>query len=75
MKEGKKTLVTVGGFTGGWLMPMMGAGYNQTQCSGLENLVKSPLFNVMALLYLATWVLVVAVLVALFRYLWRKGGR
>ena len=57
-------------------MPMMaGYGYGGTQCAALEGVVKSPVFTLMMLFYLATWVLVLAVLVALLRYLWRKGGK
>ncbi len=57
-------------------LPMMGGySYSGTQCAALESIVKNPLFSFMAVFYLLTWALVLAVLVALLRYLWRKGGK
>lgn len=65
--------------SGGWLMPMGWGGYSNsgpsTACPAIQSLVNSPLFGVVALLYLLTWVLGLLALVALIRFLWKRAGK
>jgi len=60
---------------GSWLVPMMGYGSGGSiDCPAIGKLVNSPLLNIALFFYLLTWFLVLLALVALIRYLWRKGG-
>jgi len=60
---------------GSWLLPVGGVmGVNNSQCMELGAFLSSPVYYLAVILYLATWILILATLVALIRYLWRRAG-
>lgn len=61
--------------TGAWLLPLMGnVQNNSSQCQALSSFMNSPVFYLGILFYTVTWILILATLVALIRYLWKRAG-